>query len=148
MTDRIEKTIELRAPLDRVWRAVTDHEQFGAWFRVALEAPFKVGELAQGRILHPGYEHVIWRARVAAIEPQHRFVFTWHPYAVDPDTDYESEPPTLVEFLLQPVAGGVRLTIVESGFDALPPHRRPDALRMNDQGWTQQVENIRAHVEA
>jgi activator of Hsp90 ATPase-like protein len=75
------------------------------------------------------------------------FSFTWHPYAVDPDVDYSQEAPTLVEFRLKPTSNGTLLIIVESGFDALPSNRKPDALRMNEGGWTEQIKNIQAHVE-
>lgn len=149
MSDRIEKTIELKAPPSRVWRALTDHREFGAWFRVALEGPFVVGETSRGHITYPGYEHIVWEAKVTAMEPQSYFAFTWHPYAVDPKADYSAETPTLVEFQLEPTAGGgTRLTLTESGFDRIPPQRRAEAFRMNEGGWEEQMENIRAHLGA
>lgn len=149
MSDRIEKTIELKAPPSRVWRALTDHREFGAWFRVALEGPFVVGETSRGRITYPGYEHIVWEAKVMAMEPQTYFAFTWHPYAVDPKADYSAETPTLVEFRLEPMAGGgTRLTLTESGFDRIPPQRCAEAFRMNEGGWEEQMENIRAHLGA
>ncbi|MDX2170171.1 MAG: SRPBCC family protein [Deltaproteobacteria bacterium] len=147
-TDRIEQQMEMRAPLARVWQALTDHQQFGTWFRVQLEAPFVVGQPTQGRITYPGYEHVVMRVVVQAIEPQHRFAFTWHPYAVDPTVDYASEPMTLVEFRLQPTRSGTRVSVTESGFDALPPGRRAEAYRMNSDGWSGQMQNIAAYVQA
>jgi len=147
MADKIERQIDLKAPVERVWQALTDHRQFGEWFRVALEGPFVVGQVARGRITHKGYEHVVWQARVVAIERPSRFAFTWHPYAVKPDVDYSNEEPTLVEFRLAAIAQGTRLTITESGFDRIPAERRDEALRMNGSGWTQQIENIRAHVD-
>lgn len=149
MTDRIEKTIELKAPPSRVWRALTDHREFGAWFRVALEGPFVVGETSRGHITYPGYEHIVWEAKVTAMEPPTYFAFTWHPYAVDPKADYSAETPTLVEFRLEPTAGGgTRLTLTESGFDRILPQRRAEAFRMNEGGWEEQMENIRAHLGA
>ena len=98
------------------------------------------------RLAHPGYEHLRWEVRVVRIDPPRVFAFTWHPYAVDPDVDYAGETPTLVEFTLAPHGDGTRLTVTESGFDSLPPHRRPDALRMNAGGWAAQMDNIAAHV--
>jgi uncharacterized protein YndB with AHSA1/START domain len=148
MSDRIEKQIEIKAPVSRVWRAVTDYREFGAWFRVALEAPFVAGKEARGRILYPGKDHLVMTVTVQRIEPERLFSFTWHPYAIDPNTDYSAEPPTLVEFILEPAANGTRLTVVESGFDALPAHRRDLAFRMNDGGWAIQVQNIAQHVAA
>ncbi|HEX4181039.1 MAG TPA: SRPBCC family protein [Caulobacteraceae bacterium] len=148
MTNQIEKTIELKAPVDRVWLALTDSAEFGAWFRVKLEDPFAPGELSRGHITHPGYEHLVWEARVVRMEARRLFSFTWHPYAVDPNMDYSGEPSTLVEFRLEEIGSGTRLTITESGFDALPAHRRDEALRMNDGGWSAQTQNIAAHVQS
>ena len=147
MTDRIEKSIDIAAPPERVWRALTDHEEFGAWFRVRLDGPFAVGELSLGRITYPGYEHVKWQARVVAMEAPTLFAFTWPPHAVDPDKDYSDEAWIRVEFRLEPAGGGTRLTVVESGFDRLPAERRDEALRMNEAGWEEQVRNVKAHVE-
>jgi uncharacterized protein YndB with AHSA1/START domain len=147
MTDRIEKSIELRAPVERVWRALTDHTEFGTWFRVKLDGPFLPGQLSRGRMTYPGYEHVVWEARVVAMDEPRLFSFTWHPYAVDPAVDYSQEKPTLVEFRLTPTAAGTRLETVESGFDSIPAHRRAEALRMNQGGWDEQIRKIQAHVE-
>jgi len=146
MTNTIAKTIELAAPIDRVWRALTDYQEFGAWFRVKLAAPFAVGVTASGHIAYPGYEHLAWNAHVTAMAPYH-FAFTWHPYAVDPAQDYTAETPTLVSFRLEETPNGTRLLLTESGFDKIPPHRMPEALRMNDNGWAEQIQNIKAHVE-
>ncbi len=147
MTDRIEKSIAIAAPVERVWRALTDHEEFGTWFRVKLDGPFVPGEVSLGRITHPGYEHLKWEARVVAMEAPHLFAFTWHPYAVDPDRDYSADPQTRVEFRLEPDGGGTNLTVVESGFDSIPAERRDEALRMNTGGWEAQVKNVKAHAE-
>jgi uncharacterized protein YndB with AHSA1/START domain len=147
MSDRIEKVIDLKAPVARVWRALTDHEEFGAWFRVRLDGPFMAGQVSRGNITYPGKEHLRWEVVVQAMEPERRFSFTWHPYAVDPKVDYSQEPSTLVEFTLEPIPTGTRLRIVESGFDKLPAHRRDEAVRMNDRGWGIQTEMIARHVE-
>jgi uncharacterized protein YndB with AHSA1/START domain len=146
MTDRIEKTIELQAPVSRVWKALTDYQEFGKWFRVRLEGPFVPGQSSRGQITYPGYEHLRWEAIVQKMEPERLFSFTWHPYAVDPKKDYSKEPPTLVEFTLEKTANGTLLRIVESGFDKLPSRRRDEAFRMNEGGWSAQLENIAQHV--
>ena len=145
-TDRIEKRIELEAPVERVWRALTDYREFGQWFGVNLEAPFVVGESTRGRITYPGYEHLIMEVTVQKIEPPRLFSFHWHPYAIDPNVDYSEEPPTLVEFELESTATGTLLTVSESGFDAIPASRRDEAFRMNEGGWTAQLTNIEKHV--
>jgi len=146
MSDRIEKTVELKAPVSRVWRALTDHHEFGKWFRVQLDGPFAPGQVSRGHITYPGYEHLRWEAVVVKMQPERLFSFSWHPYAIDPNEDYSAEPPTLVEFTLEKTATGTLLRIVESGFDKLPSWRRDEAFRMNDKGWSIQVENIAQHV--
>lgn len=146
MTDRIEKTIELNAPVERVWRALTDHEEFGAWFRVKLDGPFAVGEITTGRMTYPGHEDAKWVSTTRRMEPLRLFSFAW-PHPDDPSADHAMEPSTLVEFHLEPVPKGTRLTIIESGFEALPQDRRIEAMRRNDGGWTEQLKNIRAHVD-
>jgi uncharacterized protein YndB with AHSA1/START domain len=144
--DRIEKRIELKASIDRVWRAITDYREFGIWFRVNLEGPFIAGQTTRGHITYPGYEHLVMNVVVQKIEPPKLFSFHWHPYAVEPQRDYSHEPPTLVEFRLEPIAGGTLLVISESGFDALPASRRDEAYRMNEGGWTIQSTNIETYV--
>ena len=145
-TDRIEKQIELKAPVSRVWRALTDHLEFGQWFRVNLQGPFVPGQAARGNVNYPGFEHVKWEAVVQKMEPERLFSFTWHPFAIDPKQDYSKETPTLVEFRLEAVPAGTRLTVTESGFDAIPEGRRPEAFRMNTMGWAQQMKNIEGYV--
>lgn len=145
-TDRIEKEIVLKAPVERVWEALTDSKQFGEWFRARFDGPFVAGREVGGQITYPGYEHFRFVVTVERIEPRTLFSLRWHPSAVEPGRDYSAEPTTLVEFTLEPVAGGTRLRLVESGFDSLPPDRREAAWRSNDGGWTIQMENVRQHV--
>lgn len=150
MADRIEKRIELKAPVSRVWRALTDYREFGEWFRVKLEAPFVEGQISRGMITWPGYEHVKWEALVQKIEPERLFSFTWpHMKSLAKETysaDYSKAPTTLVEFRLEPATGGTVLTLTESGFDLLPDEFREEFFRRNDGGWSQQMQNIESHV--
>jgi len=111
-TDRIEKQVVLRAPRSRVWRALTNAEEFGTWFRVKLESAFAEGKPVRGRLSIPGYEHLTLEMLVERIDPERYFSYRWHPYAVDPAVDYSSEPTTLVEFTLEETEGGTALTIV------------------------------------
>lgn len=144
--DHIEKSLHVQAPIDRVWRAISDHEQFGTWFRVALDGPFVPGEIQTGRITYPGYEHLEWRIAVEALEAPQRLAFRWSPYSDTPEPD---GPTTLVEFMLEESEGGTRVTIIESGFAALPDDdRRIAAFRLNEQGWEEQRRNLAAHVGA
>jgi|SRR5271155_4914742 len=150
MSDRIEKQIELKAPISRVWRALTDYREFGQWFRVRLEGPFVQGQVSRGSITYPGYEHVKWEAVVQKIEPERLFSFTWpHPKSLDRDeysADYSNDPTTLVEFRLENTKNGTLLRLIESGFDQLPGDLRLEAFRRNEGGWTEQMKNIEAYV--
>jgi uncharacterized protein YndB with AHSA1/START domain len=145
-TDRIEKRIELRAPRARVWRAIANANEFGAWFGMKLEEAFAAGATIRGRLTIPGYDHLTLEMQIERIEPERYFSYRWHPYAIDPNVDYSTEPTTLVEFQLEEIAGGTAVTIVESGFDRIPLARRAEAFRMNDQGWAGQAKNLARYV--
>jgi uncharacterized protein YndB with AHSA1/START domain len=147
-TDRIERSIDMKAPRARVWRALADTTEFGSWFGVKLATPaFVPGAWVRGHITHPGYEHLQFEALVERVDAGQLLSFYWHPYGIDPKVDYTQEAPTLVTFTLQDTAdGGTRLTVVESGFDKVPAARREEAFRMNSQGWDAQVGNIARHV--
>ena len=146
MRDRIEKRIELRAPLSRVWRALTGYREFGEWFRLRIDGPFRPGKVSTGQVTYPGYEHLKWEAIVQKMEPERLFSFTWHPAAIDPKMDYSKEPPTLVEFRLEKIPTGTKLVVIESGFEKLPSDRRLEAFRMNEDGWAEQIKNIESYV--
>lgn len=145
-TDRIEKKVTLKAPRSKVWRAIADADQFGEWFRVKTESPFKAGKTVRAQALFPGKEHMILDFEIVKIEPERYFSYRWHPYAIDPNVDYSNEPTTLVEFMLEDDNGGTALTIVESGFDRIPLARRAEAFRMNDNGWTGQIKSLEKYV--
>jgi uncharacterized protein YndB with AHSA1/START domain len=148
-TDSIERKVVINAPRSRVWRALTNAEEFGRWFGAALEGKaFVAGTRTQGRITIPGYTHIMFDVVIERVEPERLMSWRWHPYAVDPKVDYNKEQPTLVTFELKEVEGGTLLTVVESGFDQVPPHRRLEAFRMNTQGWEGQMRNIQKHVES
>jgi uncharacterized protein YndB with AHSA1/START domain len=144
--DRIEKRIDIAAPIERVWRAVGDYREFGAWFRVKLEGPFVAGHPCAGQITYPGYEHLRMEIVVRAVEPPTRLAFTWHPFAIEPGEDYSGEPSTLVEIRLEVMPGGTRATVTESGFSRIPAHRRAKAFEANSGGWTQQTVNLSEYV--
>jgi len=146
-TDRIEREILLKAPRSRVWRALSNAEEFGDWFGVALKGKtFAAGQRVQGQVTYPGYEHVVFDVLIEHMEPERLLSWHWHPYAVDPSVDYSKEPTTLVVFELKEVEGGTLLSVVESGFDNVPPSRRLEAFRMNSGGWDEQMKNLQKHV--
>lgn len=146
-TDHIEKSIVLKAPVSRVWQALTTPAEFGTWFRAKLTGEFRPGATVHAKVTYPGYEHVSFEMTIEAMEAERLFSYRWHPNAVDPEKDYSSEPTTLVEFRLEPVAEGTSLTLVESGFAGIPEARRDEAFRMNSEGWAWQLANVRSHVE-
>jgi uncharacterized protein YndB with AHSA1/START domain len=146
-TDRIAKTITLRAKRSRIWRALTTPQEFGAWFGVAMDADvFAPGARVTGKITAPGYEHVALEMVIERMEPERLFSYRWHPYAVEPGVDYSAEPSTLVEFVLADAGDGTELNVTESGFDKIPAARRDIAFRMNEQGWGAQLRNIERYV--
>jgi uncharacterized protein YndB with AHSA1/START domain len=146
-TNRIERKILLRAPRARVWRALSNAEEFGAWFGVDFKGnAFAAGNAVKGRITYPGYEHLVMEVLVERIVPERLLSWRWHPAAIDTSVDYSQEPTTLVVFELDDAPGGVMLSVVESGFDSIPAARRATAFRMNSSGWEEQMKNIEKHV--
>src|SRR5258708_37894454 len=146
-TDRIERKILLKAPLVRVWRALSDAKEFGDWFGVDFKGKtFVAGKPVQGRITYPGYEHIVMEVQIERIVPERLLSWRWHPAAIDPAVDYSQEPTTLVVFELEEVEGGIMLSVVESGLDKIPLARRAAVMRLNSSGWDQQMENIKRHV--
>ena len=131
-----------------MWRALTDAQEFGAWFGVTLQGAFTAGARVQGQVTIPGYEHVTLDITIVRLDPERYFSWRWHPHAVEPGVDYSAEPTTLVEFHLEEVPGGTRLKVVESGFAGIPVARRTSAFEANEGGWAAQLENIGRHVSA
>lgn len=148
--DTIVKNIELKAPVERVWRALTDWREFGVWFHVKLEGPFTVGQVSRGQITHSGYEHIVWEALIEKMEPQRLFSFTWAQIEFHDkerySPDYSHAPRTLVEFRLEKTGSGTRLTVTESGFERVPAAWREKARDGNEGGWAQQMKNIEGYL--
>jgi uncharacterized protein YndB with AHSA1/START domain len=145
-TDRIERKILLKASRARIWRALSNAEEFGNWFGVKLQGQsFAVGRRARGQITHPGYEHLPFEVLIERMETERLLSWRW-PLAPEEGSEYSSEPTTQVTFTLEDADGGTLLSVVESGFDALPLHRRLEAFRGNSEGWDIQMKNIEKHV--
>ncbi|MGD9935015.1 MAG: SRPBCC domain-containing protein [Dehalococcoidia bacterium] len=143
LPDRIEASIVMNARRERVWQALVDPRQLGAWFNVELENDvIEPGVELRGKILHPGFEHVTWKATIEAVEPPRLLSWRWHPGAADPDHDYSGEPETLCTFVLEDADGGTRVSFTESGFDALPRARWAEGFEMNKDGWAMVLEAI------
>ena len=155
--DRIEKEVLLNAPLDRVWRAISDADEFGRWFGVRFDGPFVPGASLTGVITPTAVDDDVAKAQepyagkadawqIVAVEPHRRLAFRWHPYGVEDGVDYSKEPTTLVEFTLEDTADGVMLRIVESGFEGIPAERRQSAFESNNEGWSAQTELVRKYL--
>lgn len=158
-TDRIEKQVVLRAPRERVWRAISDAKRFGSWFGMRFDGPLGAGARVTGHIVpttvdaeiagqQAKYEGAPAELTIDRVEPKRLFSFRWHPYAVDSKIDYSHEPTTLVEFVLKEVPEGTLLTITESGFDEIPADRRAKAFESNEQGWVMQLKLIDKYIAA
>jgi uncharacterized protein YndB with AHSA1/START domain len=156
-TDRIEKTILLRAPLKRVWRALSDSNEFGTWFGMRFNAPFTPGATMTAVIvpttvnpevaeMQKPYQGISFEINIERMQPERLFSFRWHPGAVEPGFDYSSEPTTLVVFTLEKVPDGVQLTVTESGFDQIPLVRRAKAFSANEGGWTLVIKLIEEYL--
>lgn len=146
MENKIVRKIDIKAPVTKVWEALTDHKKFGEWFKVNIQSPFEIGKVSLGQMTYPGYEDLKWEAIVQKMETNKLFSFTWPPGA-EPGDDESTDNWTLVEFHLEETAEGTRLTLVESGFDRVPENRRAVAFRENSGGWDIQTQNIKNYVE-
>jgi uncharacterized protein YndB with AHSA1/START domain len=155
--DRIEKEILLRAPQEKVWRAISDSRQFGEWFGMELDGEFKPGTPISGRIkptiadpaiaeMQKKYAGAPVEFVVDRIEPMRLFSLKWHPFAIDPSVDYSNEPMTLITFTLEPRDGDTLLRVVESGFDSIPIERRAKAFEANAGGWAMQMGMIQKYL--
>ena len=156
-TDRIEKSVVLRAPRERVWRAISDSKQFGSWFGVEFDEPFVAGKSIVGKMVttsvdaevakrQESYKGHRFEFEVDRVEPMRLFSFRWHPFAMDSSVDYSNETPTLVAFVLEEVQGGTRLTVTESGFDQIPIERRAKAFAANEGGWAAQMKLVEKYL--
>jgi len=146
-TDRIEKSATIRAPRDRVWRALTDQNEFGEWFSARLSGPFETGKRVTAVALRKGHPDLPFSLVVDQVMAPRFLSWLWNPAPIDPSYDYSKEPMTLVEFTLDDVPGGTKLTVRESGFDQIPETRRKEAFQLNSDGWKYQMENIDRHVQ-
>ncbi len=156
VTDRLEKQILLRAPRARVWRAISNADQFGTWFGVTFDGQFTPGAKVCG-VLTPttidpevakkqqSYAGQAFEFTVDRVEPERLFSFRWGPYSKK-TRKQDPEPTTLVVFTLEEVPEGTLLTVTESGFDQFPLERRAQAFADNDQGWAEQLRLIAKYL--
>src|SRR5258707_12675107 len=111
-TDRIEKKVLLRAPRERVWRAISDSKEFGSWFGVKFDGPFVAGTRMLGKMVpttvdpevaarQKVHEGMAFDFTIDRVEPIRLFSFRWHPFAIERGVDYSKEPTTLIVFELE-----------------------------------------------
>jgi uncharacterized protein YndB with AHSA1/START domain len=144
---RIDRTIEIEAPPERVWQALTDADELSSWFQVRIEGDLVAGGEVWMTSVHPAHAGQRFPVRIVELTAPRRVVWQWHPGEVDPATDYSAEPQTTVTFTLEPSARGTRLSVAETGFDAITLARRAKAYADNSQGWTEVLVWLQKHVE-
>lgn len=144
---RIDRTVEIKAPPERVWRALTNPAELSAWFQVTIEGDIAPGRQVWMTSVHPQHTGVRFRVWFVEMTPPTRFVWQWHPGAVDPNVDYSREPRTTVTFTLEPSETGTRLSVAETGFDEISRARRAKVYGDNSQGWTEVLLWIQKYVE-
>ena len=145
---RIDRAIEIKAPPERVWRALTNAGELSAWFQVTIKGDIAPGQEVWMTSVHTGYAGQRFRVRFVEMTPPTRFVWQWHPGEVDPQVDYAREPRTTVTFTLEPAAGGTRLSVAETGFNEISLARRAKVYGDNSQGWTEVLVWLQKYAEA
>lgn len=143
--DRIERIEVFPVSRERVWNAITKPEQFSQWFGIVKDMDVRVG----------GQINFVWDnerspypAVIEMIEPLHRFAFRWYSYAIGhPDLKLAPTSSTLVEFTLEEIAEGTRLTLVESGFASLPEALAASSLQDNQGGWEAGLNELRSYLQ-
>jgi len=130
----------LRAPVERVWAALTDPGEIAKWFGDGADIDLRPGGPARFAF---GDEEVA--AIVHAVEPNRRFAFYWVPGAQEHPVEITEVTRTLVDFTLEPVAGGTRLRLVESGFGKFGDGR---AYQDNSRGWDEELGDLATYLHA
>ena len=142
--DRIERVLTLPVSPERVWRALTDPAEIERWFDCKTEI-----DLRPGGALRFTWGDEVARGRVEIVEPPHRFAYRWHPGSDQRlEVPFDELPLTLVEFTLDEAPGGTRLTLVESGFAAMPAEVYERVFRENSDGWTEELDNLGGYLGA
>ena len=138
--DRIERTMELAHPPGKVWAALTTAEGLAAWFGDEADIDLRPGGAARMRWAS-GYSVEM---RVERVEEPRVFGFTWQIYGLPKDDPRR----TYVEFTLEPVAGGTRLTVVETGFAQLPEDAYRKTYDGHTEGWARELGELAGHLDA
>jgi uncharacterized protein YndB with AHSA1/START domain len=138
--DRIERTVEIAHPREKVWAAITTAEGLGTWFGNEAAIDLRPG----------GAAHMSWtsghraRMRVERVEEPAVFGFTWDIEGL-PETDPRR---TYVEFTLEAVPAGTRLTVVETGFAQLPDDSHDKVYNGHTEGWASELDELAGYLDA
>jgi uncharacterized protein YndB with AHSA1/START domain len=138
--DRIERTVEIGRPPAAVWTALTTADGLGAWFGDRATIDLRPGGAGQLTWDH-GHSADL---RVERVDEPRVFGFTWRIYGL-PDDDPRR---TYVEFTLEPVGAGTRLTVVESGFAQLSDEAHVASFDGNTKGWASELGELVAYLDA
>ena len=144
---RIDRTIDIDAPPERVWRALTNAGELSTWFQVSIEGEIASGNDVWMTSVHPQHSGQRWPVRIVELTPSQRMVWQWHPGEVDPSIDYSKAARTTVTFTLEPSGRGTRLSVSETGFDDIALERRAKAFADNSQGWTEVLVWLKEYAE-
>ena len=145
--NRIDRTIDINASPERVFRALTTATELSAWFQVTIEGEIVAGTDVWMTSVHPDHAGQRFNVKIIEVTAPRTMAWEWHPGAVDPTVDYSREPRTTVRFTLEPTERGTRLTISETGFDAISLPRRAAVYKDNTQGWTEVLVWLKTYVE-
>ena len=142
----IERSVLIRAPRARVWRAITDPAEFSAWFQVKAEGAFAPGARVRMTSTDPSCMGIVFYIEIADVQPEHSFSWRWHPGAEQPPEGADA-PKTLVRFQLEDGDGGTRVTVTETGFEHVALERRAKVFGENSQGWKEQMAKLDRYLE-
>jgi uncharacterized protein YndB with AHSA1/START domain len=145
---RIDRTIEIKAAPERVFRALTTAAEISTWFEVKVEGEIAPGNDVWMTTTNPAYAGMRFVVRIVEMTAPRCFAWQWHPGAVDPSVDYSKEPWTTVTFMLEPCATGTRLSVAETGFEEISLARRAKVFADNSQGWTEVTVWLQRYAES
>lgn len=138
--DQIVRTVDLAHPPVKVWAAITTAEGLGSWFGNTATIDLRPG----------GAARMTWKEghvadmRVERVEEPTVFGYTWQINGLPEDDPRR----TYVEFTLEPVAAGTRLTVVETGFAQLPEDAHKEAFDGNVGGWKSELGELVEYLDA
>jgi uncharacterized protein YndB with AHSA1/START domain len=144
LRDTIEREIVVKASKERVYDAITDPTKIVSWFPDSVEGTLAVGE--RPTFVFDGHGRV--EIYVVDAKPYEYFSYRWIPGSdVVPFVgDILTVPNTLVEFRIQEMGDGTKVTLKESGFASLQPDVREQKFQENSGGWEYMMDRLEKHL--